>query len=58
MVKLVYFTAAVLMALFAIFMFISRGWLWGLAMVGAAAALAFMGLAKNDEGSEGNGRAR
>ncbi|WP_095011104.1 hypothetical protein [Tsuneonella mangrovi] len=59
MVKLVYFTASALMGLFALFMVFNRGLLWGLAIAGASAGLAFMGLAREeDEDSEGNGNAR
>ena len=58
MVRNVYFAAAILMAIFALVMGVAQGLLWGLAIGGAAVALAFIGLSKTDGDSEGNGNAR
>ena len=56
--KLVYFSAAGLMAIFAAVMAFTLGWLWGLALLGAAVTLVFMAMAKDDEGPDGDRHAR
>ncbi len=51
--KLVYLSTAGLMVLFAALMFFARGWLWGVSLLGASAALAFLGYASEDEDGSG-----